>query len=384
MDGGGKNKRDPAAGLTVFLVGGAVRDELLGLPAKERDWVVVNGDKKHMLDAGFIPVGHDFPVFIHPLSKEEYALARSEKKTAPGYHGFSFYTGKDVTLEEDLGRRDLTINAMARAQDGRLIDPWGGREDLRKKKLRHVSDAFGEDPVRIVRTARFAAKLSHLGFAVAEETMKLMRAMVDAGEADALAPERAWLECTKAWREPRPSAFFQTLSTAGALKVLDPRLARLFADPNKSQIVAHAVDRAAQRHNGVVFPALALSCAYCKQSLLPFCIKMKSPAAYRKTARHAETFMQTIRQNRRRAEAVLDALEKTDAFRNPRQLTILLDALRFCDSFIRDAEGWIASFKRALLRLKKVELRPIAEQCRHGDEIKAAVHAARLKALGKL
>lgn len=383
MDDNGKSNRDPAAGLTVFLVGGAIRDELLGLPQKERDWVVVNSDKQHMLDAGFIPVGRDFPVFIHPFSKEEYALARSEKKTAPGYHGFSFHTGKDVTLKEDLGRRDLTINAIARARDGRLIDPWGGQEDLRKKRLRHVSRAFGEDPVRIVRTARFAAKLSHLGFTVAQETMALMHAMVHAGEADALLPERMWLECTKAWQEPRPSAFFQTLARAGALRVFDPQLASLFSQPHKNETIARAIDRAAQQQSELVFPALALSCAYYEQSLLPFCKKMKSASNYRKTAKHAEALMQTIKQNRRRAAAILNTLEKTDAFRNPRQLIGLLDALRFCDFFVKDVEGWIARFERALSQLQKIELRSIVESCKRSNEIKAAVHAARLAALSK-
>jgi tRNA nucleotidyltransferase (CCA-adding enzyme) len=178
--------------MKVYLVGGSVRDELLGMSGGDRDWVVVGATPHDMLDAGYVPVGKDFPVFLHPDTKEEYALARTERKTAPGYHGFQFHAEPSVTLEQDLARRDLTINAMARDESGALIDPHGGERDLRARVLRHVSPAFAEDPVRILRLARFAAR--HADFSVAPETAELMRRMVEAGEVDALVAERVWQE----------------------------------------------------------------------------------------------------------------------------------------------------------------------------------------------
>ena len=188
--------------MKVYTVGGAVRDELLGLPVKERDYVVVGADPAEMVRLGFKPVGADFPVFLHPETHEEYALARTERKTGPGYKGFAFHAAPDVTLEDDLKRRDLTINAMARGEDGALVDPHGGERDLRAGILRHVGEAFAEDPVRILRVARFAARF---GFAVAPATMALMRKMVAAGEADALVPERVWQEISRGLMELEPS-----------------------------------------------------------------------------------------------------------------------------------------------------------------------------------
>ena len=189
--------------MQVYLVGGAVRDALLGLTVKERDWVVVGGTREELLRRNFREVGRDFPVFLHPETQEEHALARLERKVSPGYRGFAVEFGPDVTLEEDLARRDLTINAMARAADGTLIDPFGGGRDLEARVLRHVSPAFAEDPVRILRVARFAARFAPLGFQVAPETLVLMRAMVERREVDALVPERVWQETEKALREPR-------------------------------------------------------------------------------------------------------------------------------------------------------------------------------------
>ena len=178
--------------MKTYLVGGAVRDRLLGLPVSDRDWVVTGATPKEMLSKGFLPVGKDFPVFLHPDTREEYALARTERKTSLGYHGFEFYAAPDVTLEQDLRRRDLRINAMAEDESGRLIDPFHGAEDLRERRLRHVSEAFAEDPVRLLRVARFWARFAAQGFSIADETMARMRAMVDAGEVDALVPERVW------------------------------------------------------------------------------------------------------------------------------------------------------------------------------------------------
>ncbi len=208
--------------MKTYLVGGAVRDELLGLPVRERDWVVVGATAAQMLDLGYRQVGRDFPVFLHPETHEEHALARTERKTAPGYRGFVVHAEPDVTLEEDLLRRDLTINAMARDEAGGLIDPFNGRADLEARLLRHVSPAFAEDPVRILRVARFAARFAHLGFRVADETRALMRRMVAAGEVDALVPERVWQEMERALGEGSPATFFEVLRDCGALAVLFP------------------------------------------------------------------------------------------------------------------------------------------------------------------
>lgn len=217
--------------MKTYLVGGAVRDRLLGYPVTERDWVVVGATAETMVARGFRPVGKDFPVFLHPQTKEEYALARTERKTAPGYRGFSVHSSPEVTLEQDLLRRDLTINAMAEDASGNLIDPHGGLRDLQSRRLRHVSPAFVEDPVRILRVARFAARYSHLGFQVAEETRALMQQMTARGEVDALVAERVWMELAKALSEPTPSAFFRVLRECGALARLFPEIDRLFGVP---------------------------------------------------------------------------------------------------------------------------------------------------------
>ena len=221
--------------MQVYLVGGAVRDALLGLTVKERDWVVVGSTRDELLRLKYREVGRDFPVFLHPQSHEEYALARLERKTGPGYRGFEVEFGPQVTLQEDLARRDLTINAMARAEDGTLVDPHGGRRDLDARWLRHVSAAFIEDPVRILRVARFAARFAPLGFKVAPDTMALMRAMVDRGEVHALVAERVWQETEKALRETAASEFFRVLRECGALKVIYPEVDALFGVPQPAQ-----------------------------------------------------------------------------------------------------------------------------------------------------
>lgn len=219
--------------MEIYEVGGAVRDRLLGRPVSDHDWVVVGATPQDMLDRGFQPVGKDFPVFLHPRSHEEYALARTERKTAPGYHGFSVHAAPDVTLEQDLSRRDLTINAMARDAQGRLIDPYGGQRDLAARCLRHVSPAFAEDPVRILRLARFAARFHD--FSVAPETLALMRAMVEAGEVDALVAERVWQELSRGLMEAHPSRMIEVLRECGALARLAPELDQLFGVPQPEQ-----------------------------------------------------------------------------------------------------------------------------------------------------
>lgn len=217
--------------MEIYLVGGAVRDKLLGLPIKEQDWVVLGETTESMVSKGFRPVGKDFPVFLHPQSHEEYALARTERKTSPGYKGFVVHASPDVTLEQDLIRRDLTINAIAMTPQGQIIDPYGGQHDLEQRIFRHISPAFAEDPVRILRVARFAARYRHLGFTLAEETRQLMQSMVNAGEVDALVPERVWAELFKALSEQSPSAFFYTLKNCAALDKIFPEINRLFGVP---------------------------------------------------------------------------------------------------------------------------------------------------------
>ena len=221
--------------MQIFLVGGAVRDKLMDYPYHEKDWVVVGATPEELKAQGFIPVGKDFPVFLHPQTKEEYALARTERKTGPGYTGFDFFASPDVTLEEDLARRDLTINAIAETTDGELVDPYGGHRDIIDRKLRHVSPAFSEDPVRVLRVARFAARYHHLGFRVAEETLDLMRAMVDSGEVDHLVAERTWKELSRALLEKTPSVFIQTLRDCGALARVMPELDKLFGVPQRAE-----------------------------------------------------------------------------------------------------------------------------------------------------
>ena len=225
--GGGEN-----GPMKVFLVGGAVRDRLLGRSSGDRDWVVVGTTPEVMGAAGYLPVGRDFPVFLHPRTHEEYALARTERKTGPGYHGFVFRTGPEVTLEDDLSRRDLTINAMAQAEDGTLVDPWGGQADLAARVLRHVGPAFAEDPVRILRLARFAARFAD--FSVAPETLALCRVMVEAGEVDALVPERVWQELSRGLMEARPSRMIEVLRDCGALARLLPEVDALFGVPQRA------------------------------------------------------------------------------------------------------------------------------------------------------
>ena len=228
--------------MQTYLVGGAVRDHLLGLPVQDRDWVVVGATPEQMVAQGYLPVGRDFPVFLHPHTHEEYALARTERKTGPGYHGFAVHAAPDVTLEEDLARRDLTVNAMAvRAdasdpaqwqQSGALVDPHGGRRDLAAKVLRHVSAAFREDPVRILRVARLAARFAD--FTVADETMQLMREMVDCGEVDHLVSERVWQELARGLMEATPSRMFEVLRDSGALARLLPEVERLWGVPQRA------------------------------------------------------------------------------------------------------------------------------------------------------
>lgn len=217
--------------MEIYLVGGAVRDQLLGLPVKDRDWLVVGTNSETMLGKGYLCVGKDFPVFLHPETREEYALARTERKTGVGYTGFEFQASEDVTLEEDLMRRDLTINAMAQTNEGEIVDPYGGLNDIENRKLRHVSPSFAEDPLRVLRVARLHARYANLGFEVDDETLGLMRKLVDEGELSHLTPERVWSETKRALMEDRPEVYIETLRSVGALSVLFPSIDKLFGVP---------------------------------------------------------------------------------------------------------------------------------------------------------
>jgi tRNA nucleotidyltransferase (CCA-adding enzyme) len=219
--------------MQIYMVGGAVRDALLGLPVQDRDWVVVGATPEALVAQGYVPVGKDFPVFLHPASREEYALARTERKTAQGYRGFAVHAAPDVTLEEDLARRDLTINAIAQGADGELTDPYGGQRDIAARVLRHVTEAFTEDPVRILRVARFAARFPD--FSIAPDTLALMQRMVADGEVDALVPERVWQELARGLMTQQPSRMFEVLRACGALHKLLPEVARLWGVPQRAE-----------------------------------------------------------------------------------------------------------------------------------------------------
>ena len=307
-------------GLAAYEVGGAVRDALLGLPVNDRDWVVVGATPQRMVELGFTPVGRDFPVFLHPETHEEYALARTERKTARGYRGFAVHASPDVTLEEDLRRRDLTINAMARGPDGTLVDPWGGERDLREGVLRHVSEAFAEDPVRILRLARFAARFER--FRVAPETLALMRAMVAAGEVDALVPERVWQEFARGLAEPRPSRMFSVLREAGALGRLLPEL-----DARWDLRLAATVDAAAAAGTPPEARFAALLHRLEPAAVEAACARLRAPNDCRDLARLAAAEHRTVAAaGALDAAATLALLERCDAIRKPARFESLLRA----------------------------------------------------------
>src|SRR5688572_28878088 len=314
--------RRPLERMKTYLVGGSVRDELLGLPVQDRDDVVVGADPAEMQRQGFKPVGADFPVFLHPETHEEYALARTERKTGPGYKGFSFHAAPDVTLEQDLLRRDLTINAMARAEDGTLIDPHGGARDLKAGILRHVSAAFAEDPVRILRVARFAARF---GFAIAPETLALMTRMVRAGEADALVPERVWQELARGLMEKSPSRMAMVLRECGALARVLPELDAWYSDSVAPERFASRLDEAAARGYAlpVRYALLVLDLEPARAQTLAE--RVNVPADCREVAAAAIRERELLQQPFTDAESTLALLERCDAFRRPERLDRLLE-----------------------------------------------------------
>ncbi len=357
--------------MEVYLVGGAVRDELLGRAVVERDWVVVGATPAELERLGYRPVGRDFPVFLHPQTHEEYALARVERKTGPGYHGFETRSAPDVTLEADLRRRDLTINAMARAADGRLIDPYGGQADLQARLLRHVSAAFVEDPVRILRLARFAARFAPLGFTIAPATQALLQRMVAAGEADALVPERVWRETERALAEPSPEVYFDTLADCGALAVILPELAWNAA--------ARQALRAAVALNGTV-PVrwAALLAALPPAAIQACCERLRVPTPLRELALLGARLHRRIAAGATlTANDLLELLEQADAVRRPERFAALLLAAQALGAAAADV-GRIAA---ARTEVAAIALPPEQLSALKGPAIAAALRIARIARL---
>ncbi|MEY2633013.1 MAG: hypothetical protein RIR00_1667 [Pseudomonadota bacterium] len=406
--------------MQCYIVGGAVRDALLGLPVKDRDWVVVGATPEALLAQGFRPVGRDFPVFLHPRTHEEYALARTERKSGRGYHGFTFHAAPDVSLEADLARRDLTINAMALGDDGCLIDPYGGQSDLDARTLRHVGPAFAEDPVRILRLARFSARFAD--FRVATETLGLMRAMVAAGEVDFLVAERVWQELAKGLMEARPSRMFQVLHECGALQRLLPELAALFGVPQRADYhpeidtgvhVMMVLDYAASQGWAlpVRFAALLhdLGKALTPADILPrhfgheerglapaeaLCARLKVPAECRDLAllavRHHGNLhrISPDRAERLKPATIVRVLEQTDAFRRPARFLQLLQAV---DADFHGRLGWAERdnpvpglWQACLQAAKGVDPGAIAAACSDKAQLPQRIHQARVAAVSRL
>ena len=398
--------------MQIFTVGGAVRDELLGLPVQDRDYVVVGASPEEMLARGFKPVGKDFPVFLHPKTHEEYALARTERKAGRGYKGFAFHAAPDVGLEEDLARRDLTINAIARADDGSLTDPFNGMADIRARVLRHVGPAFVEDPVRILRVARFSARFTD--FSIAPETTDLMRQMVSSGEVDHLVSERVWQELAKGLMEARPSRMILVLHECGALVRLLPALDRLFGVPQRADYhpeidtgthVMMALDYSAQ--HGYALPVrFAVLLHDLGKGLTPatdlprhpghearsvklvdeVCAHLKPPAECRDLALLVARYHGDIRRGPElRASTIARLLERTDALRRPQRFTQLLEACA-CDYHGR--LGWEEKpipepelFLRALAAVRAVDAATIAKSCSDSSQIPERLHVARVAAI---
>lgn len=311
--------------MDVYLVGGAVRDELLGLPITERDWVVVGASPEQMEAQGYKAVGKDFPVFLHPQSKEEYALARTERKNGRGYRGFEVHASPEITLEEDLLRRDLTINAIAKSENGELIDPYKGQQDLKNKVLRHVSDAFAEDPLRVLRVARFAAKFQHLGFSIATETLQLMRHIVTTREIHDLSPERVWQETHKAFTTPSPEQFFLVLHSVNALSQTHPSINDEFSDKDSQNFSLAVLKKLAGNESDVciLFAAFLAGLYYQKledscHDVQTLCDKLVLPKACRELLLLSVTYQHQCHDIFELDEKqLLDLLRKLDAKRKP-------------------------------------------------------------------
>jgi len=355
----------------IYLVGGAVRDQLLGYPIKERDWVVVGATPQEMLALGYRPVGKDFPVFLHPTTHEEYALARTERKTGPGYKGFDFYASPEVTLKEDLQRRDLTINAMAQDTNGAIIDPYGGKKDLEARLLRHVSPAFLEDPVRILRVARFAARFAD--FQVHTDTWQLMQEMVHRGEVNALVAERVWQEWEKALQEDYPTRFFATLLECGALSILLPEL--------KEAAGLAALQRAAEQHLSLPVRFAVLSHAWDATSIRAICQRYRIPKDYSELALLVwGNYADYGKVSALDAAARLSLLERLDAFRRPERLDLFLAA---CEILANDAKAAKQSqlLRTTYLAAKSISVGDLASQNRAGEDIRRILRERQIAAI---
>jgi len=400
--------------MKIYLVGGAVRDRLLDYPVSERDWLVVGATPEIMLEQGYKPVGKDFPVFLHPQTHEEYALARTERKTAPGYKGFDVDANPRVTLEEDLLRRDLTINAMAIGEDGVLVDPFQGQRDLQNRILRHVSPAFSEDPVRILRVARFAARYAHLGFKVAAETRQLMQAMVNSGEADHLVAERVWAELNKALSETTPAAFFQTLKDCSALAAIFPEIQALFGVPQPAKyhpeidtgvhsLMSLALAAKLSNKPEVRLAALLhdLGKALTDPQKWPshhgherkglpvlegFCRRLRVPKAYKTLcAQVMEYHTHCHRASELRGDTLVDMLQAVGAFKSAEQLQ---DFLAACEADARGRTGFEEAeypqaeyIKKAAQTALAVDTRQVLQDNLRGAQIGAAIQKLRSQAV---
>lgn len=398
----------------VYLVGGAVRDKHMGYPFHERDWVVVGSTPDDMLAEGFRPVGKDFPVFLHPDTGEEYALARTERKTAPGYGGFTFHTSPDIKLEEDLARRDLTINAIAEDESGKVYDPYHGLDDLNNKLLRHVSPAFSEDPVRVLRVARFAARYHHLGFQVAEETMKLMADMVSAGEVGYLVAERVWKELERALCERSPEVFIQVLRQCGALKVIMPEVDALFGIPQRAEhhpeidcgihcLMALTEARKLSDDSAVLLATLIhdLGKANTPEDVLPrhiaheqrslpliedLCERLAIPKRHRELAiAVARDHTNCHRVFELKAKTLLTMMQRLDCFRRPQQLQ---DFLLCCEADSRGRKGFqqrpypqAAYVRQALEICNDIQAKNVIAEGVTGKAIGEALQSKRIQAL---
>jgi len=341
--------------MKVFVVGGAVRDELLGLAVQDKDYVVVGATPEEMAAAGFRPVGRDFPVFLHPETREEYALARTERKSGRGYKGFTVYSAPDVTLEDDLARRDLTINAMAKASDGTLVDPFNGKKDLKDGVLRHVSEAFHEDPVRVLRVARFAARL---GFRIADETMQLMRSVVASGEADHLVAERVWQEFARGLAEPKPELMFDALERCGFRPKLLPELKAIPGSFSGPLPVRFAV----------------LCWPLAENQIQALCDRIKTPNEERELALLACRSKGLL--DASRAEELLNLFKRADAFRRPERFALFLQAARIASPGVKTDR-----IVKALSAAAAVDAGEIARGAPAPAAIPALLDQARMRAI---
>ncbi|GAB4358773.1 MAG: multifunctional CCA addition/repair protein [Methylohalobius crimeensis] len=402
--------------MKVYLVGGAVRDQLLGLPVKECDWVVVGETPESMERRGFQQVGKDFPVFLHPTTHEEYALARTERKVGPGHRGFVVHAAPDVTLEEDLRRRDLTLNAMAMDAEGRLIDPYGGARDLENRVLRHVSPAFAEDPLRVLRVARFAARFAGLGFSVAAETLALMRRIVDAGEMETLTPERVWQELIKALEQDTPAVFFQVLRECGANARLFPEIERLFGVPQPAKWhpeidtgvhILMVVNQAARLTPDTVVRFAALTHDLGKgltspdiwpghrghetrglEPLAELCRRFKAPKAYYRLAERVMRYHGHCHRVRElRPGTIVDVLSGVNAFHDNQDfeqflLACMADALgrKGLEDRPYPQADWWRAFRRAAMA---VETAPLLAKGLRGEALGRELRQDRIRAVAR-